>query len=511
MKKDIALLLILFLTSFWLRVTLMGQGPYHIDCLNLALQAEKTIATHQLQPLFGFGYPLIVLLAAFFIGLTKIFGNQDPVIAVNLMSAFFGALCIPAAYAFLKKIIDEQTALFSSVLLSLFPLFLSLSTFGMSHTTTIFFLLLGLNFLAGYKRSQKRHLFFLSGIVFGLMGACRAQDLILMSPPIAFFYWAFPWEYSLAKKHPSSFLQKISKFSRWGLLIFIVTVIFHLPFLGGHQSQNYAQQFQQFWKIGVTWNFQGLLWPMLLSTGTTIIHELSLPGILLTLSGLVLLLTKNRKAFFFFLLWFVAPIFFYGNAFTMTPRLLLLPLVSLIFLAGYCFAVLAQSRNRITQLLSLGIFVFLIITSLNRILPVLIFRHQNAVMPELSLWVGQVTEPDAKILACDEFLFLNHYAHRQTMFWPVNYYSSVQDFSQFRSWLNQELADKKDFYIILGRNYSLKANQDFKNFLFKNYHLKLMGERRYEDWHHSTTEMQVGKIDFYKIESSRVDASKSGW
>jgi hypothetical protein len=119
---------LLFFASFLLRLALISKGPYHMDCLNLAIQVERTLSTQKLQPLFGFGYPLTVLSGVFFFWLTKFWGHADPVFAVNLMSVVFGSLCIPTFYAFIKRILDERTAILSSIALSLSPLFLALAT-----------------------------------------------------------------------------------------------------------------------------------------------------------------------------------------------------------------------------------------------------------------------------------------------------------------------------------------------------------------------------------------------
>jgi len=134
-----------------LRLAFLSKGPFHVDCLNLAINAEKTLNTLQMHYLFGPGYPLTVLLGAIFVGLAKIFAIADFVIAVNFVSVFFGALCILAHYSLVRKLLDESCAFFSSLMLSIFPIFLILSVYGNSHTPSLFFLLAGISSLLSFQ------------------------------------------------------------------------------------------------------------------------------------------------------------------------------------------------------------------------------------------------------------------------------------------------------------------------------------------------------------------------
>ena len=146
----------LFLLSFLLRLSLISKGSFHVDCLNLAIQAEQTLETHSIHHLFGSGYPLTVILGAIFILISRIFSVRDPVIAVNLMSVVFSSLCVLANYSLVKKLLGKTAALFSSILLSLFPPFLVLSVYGKSHTPSLFFLLAGISSLLSFQTTGKK-------------------------------------------------------------------------------------------------------------------------------------------------------------------------------------------------------------------------------------------------------------------------------------------------------------------------------------------------------------------
>ena len=174
-RKPTSLLipLALFLVSFLLRLFLTSKGSYHLDCLNLAILAERSLDTGSLQSQFGPGYPVAVLLSAFFIFVSRIFSQNDPVIAVNLMSVVSSALCIPALYVIAEKLFGRLPAFLSAVIFSVTPIFLSISIYGKSHAPSLFFLLTGICFLLSFLETREKKTLVISSIFIGLMGASR--------------------------------------------------------------------------------------------------------------------------------------------------------------------------------------------------------------------------------------------------------------------------------------------------------------------------------------------------
>jgi 4-amino-4-deoxy-L-arabinose transferase-like glycosyltransferase len=500
-KKSIdrSLLLIpglLLLFSFWLRLALLNQGPYHLDCLNLAIQAEKTLTTKQLQPLFGFGYPFVVILGAFFIKITQFMGLTDSVFAVNLMSAVFGSLCVPACYFFCKKAINEKAALFSSILLSLNPLFLSLSTFGMSHTPTLFFLFLGLLAILEFKQTNKKQHLLLAGIFLGFMGACRFQDLILMLVPIYFLFLVNFYENPFhSKKKIKESLSSIFLFSS---LIILIAVLFHLPYLFSDKALRYNQGLRLFFKMGVTNNFSFFAPHIIEKSLGIITYELFPIGILCALIGFILLRKNLRPMFIFLLLWFIVPTCFYGNIFTVTARLLLLALIPFLLAMGYTFSYLFQSQKH-----KIPYYIIFLLTSLlpfSYSFDTLYLRHQHSLLIDYAKWLASVTEPQAIIVSEDDFLSLQYYGKRQIYYWPVNFYQGFEEQSPFKSWLDKMLVQKTPIYIrfLLPDDYAAFPN--FIESLNANYQLKFIGAVPYEDWHNSTTVCYILSAELFKIE-----------
>lgn len=142
-----------------------------MDRLNLALQAQKTLETNQLQFAFGSGYPLNVFLAAVFVGVAQLFGCHDPVWSVNIMSVLFCSLGVAAFYALLRFIRDETTAWLGAALFCFNPVLWGTSVYGMNHTPSLFFLIMGLNFLFRYLKINARKDFMWGAVFIGFMGA----------------------------------------------------------------------------------------------------------------------------------------------------------------------------------------------------------------------------------------------------------------------------------------------------------------------------------------------------
>lgn len=179
--------LVIFFFSFILRLFLISAGPYHIDCLALSINAQKTLDTFAFEHQFGPGYPLTIITGSMFLAFLRLFSLDDPVLAVNFMSVTLSSLTVLVFYHFLKNTINARAGMYGALFLSLHPIFLSLSVYGNSHIVCVFFLILSLYFLT-CPFLKARYIYF--SLALGLMGAGRVQDMVLMIIPIGLF-WLF--------------------------------------------------------------------------------------------------------------------------------------------------------------------------------------------------------------------------------------------------------------------------------------------------------------------------------
>ena len=490
-KRIFNIPVLLFLTSLVLRLNLISLGPYHVDCLNLAIQANATLETGQLHNLFGFGYPLTVLLGSFFIWTCQLFNIYDLAFAVNLMSVVLSSLTVTVNYLFIARLINPAAAFFSSVMLSVFPIFLGLSIYGTSHIPAVLFLELGLLFLLKFKTDQRKSFLILSALSFGFMGGARIQDLVLMFVPINyFFYWCRQQN-----------LDRKDLFISWLMfdgIIFTVAALFHLPFLLDHSSAQYTNQLSSFAHQGLFGNFLGFFsWANYSYTFSILLWNLTHVGVVLSFLGFIYLGIQRRGLCVFLFLWFLAPLLFYGNLNTTVSRFLMISALPLIIAQGYYFSLMLQFKRKIFSIICVLCFSAIVITLIAFMYPRFLFRHQFALLPEFARFVGQQTPANAQVITGGEGLFINYYGSRKIIYRPST--MEPNDLLAFHNQIDSLLADNIPVFITSSGLYSGDDQKVFSNFLNKNYRLEYRGERPTEDWHHGEIIQRIGKEKLFRI------------
>ncbi len=468
--------LFLFFASLFLRLSLISKGPYHLDCLALAINAQNTLENHQLYYQFGSGYPLTVLMGSFFFAATQWFAGNDPVFAVNFMSVILSSLSVSIFYLFIKNTLNASSAFFSALFLSLHPIFLTLSVYGNSHVVCIFFLLLSLYVLT--NPHQKFRYFFFS-LFLGLMGASRLQDMILMIIPLSLF--SIIWD-------KNTFSKCQQKFVLLGICLLgsgIVAGAFHIPFLVGKTSSLYSSQFQTFWNIGLTENFCGLFSTFLLRSIQIISFSTTLPGILICWVGLTKIFKENPPIAFLALLWFWIPLFFYGNIITSVPRFFLISIVPLCFAFGYGIdSLLCTKKQTVKLALAFACGVVLLLCNITNIFPILYFRHTNALLPSWAKYINTNTNPQAVIITGDDEMFIKHYGKRQILSRPRSMHRlDKEELNIFNRALQDKLSSGADIYITGMGLFSYDADNVFSSFIKNHYRLEYYASGKYEDWH----------------------------
>ena len=488
----------LFLLCLAVRIALISKGPYHVDTLSIVIQAQATLKDHQLHFLFGTGYPLIVLLAAGFIWLGERVGAGDPVLAVNAMSVIFSSLTVVFAYYVGKALLNPLAGIISALILSVSPIFLGLSVYGKSHMPSLLLLMAGIYFLIRYHHAYSWRLLFLSALLLGLAGATRLQDLCLMSAALLFLFFVPPDAVKISCPRPA---EVFVRFFLWGGFIVFVLLAFHAPFFLQENRDAYINQLRRFWAAGLTDNYLGPASPRLLLSGVYLVKTLTEVGALLSVLGLLLLVFRRWRVGVFLALWVAVPVLFYGNLnTTSTSRFFVLVLPPLCFPIGYCLS--GFLRKGRAFLLS-GLMVFIIIISLlfQYMLPKLWVRHTTAALPEYCLWVAQITEPDAVIIAGDEALFMIFYSKRQTFVRPrsLDRLSDAQ-ISDFKKAVDGFLSLGRPVYISAPALYAHDKNKHFSGALEADFCFVPVGRHRYEDWHLGSMTLQIYHFALYKVE-----------
>ena len=482
---------VILVLSFLLRVSLLSAGPYHTDCLALAINAQNTLASHQIHYQFGSGYILTVLGGSFFVGLGKMLGIHDPVVCVNFMSAVFSSLTVFVLYFVVKKLADSMAALLSGILFSLSPIFLSVSVYGNSHTVSIFFLVLGIFFFCKYSGTSLQRYFILSALSIGLMATARLQDMILMIIPLSALISS-----AMTTRRLNLFFKNLFWFFS---IAFLTTLTIYLFLFLENNFSQFFNQFSVFWKLGLKDNFRGIISGSLNRSFSYLSESFSLLGLITGYLGFYLLLKNKPKIFVFLFIWFLIPLLFYGNLHTTAPRFLNLILPPFIAAIGYLFSQICKINPRF-RVTGLAIFLIMLFFPFRNIYPVVAFRHTYNLLPDFLKWMATKTEKNALIISGDEDIFIRYYAGRSSFPRPLDQFF-LKDIllEEFKQKLNKLLEKNTPVYIISTGLFAYDPGLKFSSYIKANYKLIFLGKRWSEDWHRGELVLHTGPMALFRV------------
>ena len=496
-SKILSIPALLFMFSLGLRLALIRNGPYDVDCLNLAIQSEKTLETFKLYNLFGSGYPLTVLLGAIFISLTKLFSITDIVFAVNLMSVVTSSFCVIVLYFLVRKLFDSRTAFLASIIFSVCPIFLDISLFGMSHAPSLLFLLMALLCLIHYKENFSFKYLFLSGLCLGLTGAARLQDLIVVGLPISFLMLVNLYQTS----HPVPIVKKLKTLLLFWLIALTITLLLHLP-LFFNPEIHYKDQIIAYWKTN--YMVRESFMEVLIINFIFLKENFTLIGLIVAGLGLISL-AKNKLAIgLFCFLWILVPLYCYGRLYISAPRFDTIFLPALIIPQSY-FLAQFMKKNKLFLKTALVVFFIIAFIPFLTLIEQFVLHHQYALIPRFAQWVNQSTEPNALIIAADEGLFIEYYSHRQILYRPTNsFHIEEKELVEFQNTLNGILNQNIPVYFTYTGFLDYDPNAQFTSFIEKNY---ILGRPKsltpYATWHQSPFFNELFANGLIKITNKR--------
>ncbi|MDD5574111.1 MAG: hypothetical protein PHH75_02915 [Candidatus Omnitrophica bacterium] len=507
---------LLFVLAFTLRFMLISKGPFHYDTLDLAICAQKTLATGLLQYEHGSGYPLTVVMGAVFIVVLRFFGAADPVFCVNVMSVFFGAAGVVVFFFFLEKLFDpsmparhlptagplpevppgnvpgwagkaepgpsglhSRRAFYSAILLALLGAHVAISTFGKSLTLSIFFSLASAYFLLCYLKDGRRLCFFYAIAFLGFCAATRLSDLLVLAPLL----------YLLARygRTEASRLRDLFVFAGLSLA---TAFIYYLPML----MQKGFGQFHDVLSTSRQASFLGPVSFIFPKSIAWLVDSLRPEGVLMAVCGLGFLFIHRRlKELVFLLLWFCVFQIFYGNVSSSGVRYLVIGWLPLLAAQGYF---LGSYRGRAAY----GAFVILLWLALAgfwRDLPAMEFRHRHALQADYARWVASKTPSDSVVIAVDEAIFLQFYTDREVVVRPVTCRGDELKVF-YREAIDPVLAAGRRVFMVRS---SLAYDEcfAFRKTLKDLYRVKMAGIKTNEDWHHALLNQVLFKEELYEL------------
>jgi len=490
---------LLFILSFLCRYFLISKGPYHADGLYLAIQAERILESGQLQYLHGTGHPCVAVLGAIFLGIARFFSVNDSVFAVNMMSVIFGALIVPLNYLFVTRLVDEETAVISSILLSLSPIPWAISIFGNTHCPTVAFMLLGLIFLHHYFNSKNFIALAAAGVSLGFMGACRLQDYAIMMIPILF------WMCTSQKEIKSTVRVSGKVWASVALIgiSLLVILLFYIPSMGNQQTALSLGRF--IYQINVIRkSFLTLDGTALTLSSRYILTTLSYVGCAMVVFGIIPFYRKHRHLMGFFVLWTLIPFFFYGNLSITVPRFYIISVIPLLIIQSYALSWLIRKSIRM-RLLAFAVLAAIVLLTTLKIYPILEFRHRNALLPEFYKWVSRKTGTEAVIIERNNSSFVKYYG-KQSVEAPDITLISIKPkaLEEFKGRIDSILNQGRPVYIAGTALYGFNPEFGFTDFMKTHYQLEFAGRNYVESWYPGCLTQAVGTVQLHRVFKKRI-------
>lgn len=158
MKKNIILILILFIIALGFRFLYIDNALWYDEACSWATATDNAGIMHNLLNVDLQHTPLYFVLLKFWI---KFFGQSET--AMRSLSLIFGALTVPFSYIVGNKI--SKNAIFSSMVCAVSPLLVLFSSEVRMYSLVVFLVLLSINFLIDYEqKGDKKSLLKLVGI-----------------------------------------------------------------------------------------------------------------------------------------------------------------------------------------------------------------------------------------------------------------------------------------------------------------------------------------------------------
>jgi hypothetical protein len=487
----------LFVAALIFRVTLISKGPYHVDCLRLAMTAEAILSQGRILYLQASGLPLTAVLGAFFVKIFQNWGLGDSVQAVNFMSVFLSSAGVILFYGFLKTWCDEKIAFWGALCLAFHPIFWATSVYGNSHCPSVFFLGATLWFWAEARREAKTIWYVLTGVSWGLMAATRVQDAVFLAPP---FVCVFFMDMSNSWRGSGKDRQRATQNALWmGGMAFSVTLIFYLPMLlnqaGDFGTTAFAHSVEINVLKGMAWH-RGYIWQ---ANGRHFLNAFNVAGLGMGLIGAVLLFFRQREKAVFLFLWFVPAFLFFGSLVYTRPRLFIMPNVALVVCQGF-FLAHGLAKSPLKRSMYLLVFLGFLGVSVCRVYPVLHTRHTRALLPSFYEWVQQKTEASALVIERDNGLFVEHYAQRETMSLPNNLYALDRvALLAFKQKIDHFLNQGRPVYITGTGLAGYNPEFQYERFIRDHYRLCFVGHQWMESWHQGALVNRIGLMPLYEL------------
>jgi hypothetical protein len=417
-RKQALIAVAVFLIALAPRVYYMNAGLFHTDSVIEAIAVEKTYNTRSLNYMHDPGYPGQVVVVTIVYAIQRLLGGPESAeYAATFASALMGALGVVAAYFFVREYLEsEKAALFSALILTVFPVYLSISTYAKDHTTEVFFLLAGAYFAVKARKKSSLKLTAAASMLVGYAVGVRIVNLMFY-PLFLLLLWEgrFPLKHVMEdgvyKIKPARKIRDLTT----ELAAAIIPSL--LVFLALYAKMFTTRGITPLFTVSEYAGFLGLFSNVLPLSIKWATFSLTQAGWVFAALGLILLARKSPYKSALILLWFLMYFLYGGNLRITTPRYVIPGLVPLTFLIGY---LASEVYARVNKLFAVACILILAGVMFHAIQPLLEYRKDFCGPKEFSLNVRKTTEPNAVIITMDESYHIQYYGNRSIMTHPID-------------------------------------------------------------------------------------------
>ena len=470
--NELTIIGVLFFVTFISHILLLSKGPFHYDVVDyLISMRDKAVTFHESS------YPLV---AFFIIGLGYLkdacMGAISSLTLLLWTTAFFTSLLAVLIYGIFKKLFDRNIGLAYAALVTFYPPFFSVTTFGrIDHVFAIIFV--SLSFFYFLKNKRWRCVIFTS-----LAIATRPENALILIPYCVFIVLRVLQDADLSfRKKTYRIIKECGIISFFALLIVVVVGLsvpegkwfsrVILRFFGKEGSFDRAV----FLGFSCSRFFQRLL--ECARTMTV------LPAICILYGVGKKALEKDFKLLLVFLLPFLIAFLYLANFEGFSTRHFILPFFFLAFFASYAIVVVFQTTR--------GVVLFTIlcvIAMLNSAIPYVYHRHVNALQVDFVKDVERLTPPGSLIIAQDTEVFFRYYGKRKVLQPPTN--DSEIEWAKFNAEIINTLRAGKSVYMI-ATALTYDPYGIFRRYVSDSFLTMNIGTWLNEAWHRVETELYL--------------------
>lgn len=200
---------------------------------------------------------------------------------------------------------------------------------------------------------------------------------------------------------------------------------------------------------------------------------------------------KDLFLWLFFFIWLML-IFYFGNINSYVARYLDLPIIAVYVFAGYALSELYKTY----KIAALSITIYCVLCMFIFMLPMLEFRHRYNGAKQFALYVKEKTKDNAIVIAMDDGPFIEYYGHRRTLGHPIG---DTLKINNLVGDINKYLKKEVPVYLIES-GLAYDPGMLFKNALFGNFNVSIVGEKLTEDYHRPDAGLRLYYEKLFKIE-----------